>query len=109
LAEVRYVGSWVRKISAATVFSLTWEPPVLLYAATSFSIAAFACSLERLDWSATSPVAALPLPGLFDDVAHPGTRVAAPSSPSPLRNVRRSAAKVMPELLRSARPAMPVE
>jgi len=28
LAEVRYVGSWVRKISDATVFSLTWEPPV---------------------------------------------------------------------------------
>lgn len=48
-AEVRYVGSWVRKVSEATVLSEASAPPRLLNAATRSSMAFLACGEERLD------------------------------------------------------------
>lgn len=87
LAEVRYVGSWVRKVSAATVLRLACREPFLPYAATMSSIAVFACGAERLDCRVTSPLEEL-LPEEVE-VTQPLSSAAVPAAPSPASSRRR--------------------
>ncbi len=93
LAEVRYVGSWVRKVSEATVFRLALVPPRLLNAATRSCIADLACGEDRLDWKLTVPPLDWPVLPPDEPVAtqplSSEAAPAAPMAPAPARKLRR--------------------
>lgn len=97
-AEVRYVGSWVRNVSEATVLSVALAPPRLLKPATRSSIAFFACGEERFDWRVTGPPPEEVLV-LGPEVTHPLISAAAPTAPVPARNRLRLGTELIMEEL----------